>query len=127
MRVSKKVILVPVVLAVGVWAGYPAVRCYQHDHYLIDGKASCVLPILFREDTEYAPGYSTGAFRSLRVGMTKDDALGLLRPPLSKYPVEGAEEGWRWTGSPGDRSHRVRVVIFTGGRVSKIDHEFYID
>jgi hypothetical protein len=101
--------------------------CRRDPHYRLDGTAGCWLPALVEEDTEYALGYSTAAFRRLRIGMSKDEVFALLGEPLDRYPVEGAREGWRWTRSPGDRSYRVRVALFTGGRVSEVLHEFYLD
>jgi hypothetical protein len=100
-------------------------RCY--DLYVLDGLMSCVLPLLFREDTEYAPGYSPAGFRSLRPGMSQDDVFDVLGPPLEKYALEGGREGWRWSRSRGDRSYRVRVAIFETGEVSEIIHKFYLD
>src|SRR5262249_24865739 len=126
---ARRHLLYLLVLIVGLAIGWRlvggAVRCYPH--YRLDGIASCLLAALFQEDTEYAAGYASGAFQRLRPGMMKDEVLAILGQPLHKYPVKGAREGWRWSRSPGDRSYRVRVVIFDDGKATEIIHRFYID
>lgn len=104
---------------------YAGIRC--RDVYMLDGFSGCVLPLLFTEDTEYAPSYSHAAFLKLRKGMSYAEVATLLGPALEIYPVEGSREGWRWSRSHGDRSYRVRVAIFDEGRVSEIIHKFYLD
>ncbi len=84
-------------------------------------------PLVFSEDTEYAPGYSAAAFEQLRPGMSEHEVLALVGPPLEKYSIPQSGDVWQWTRSPGSNSYRERVVVFTNGRVSATRHEFYID
>ncbi len=101
-------------------------RCAQE--FALDGGGGCLTPLVFREDTEYASGYSAPAFQQLRLGMTEQEVLALLGSPLDRWPrMESGEVGWQWTRSPGSNSYRVRSVVFRSGRVVEIFHEFYID
>lgn len=93
--------------------------------YLLDGLWGLV-NIIF-EDTRYAEGYSASRFKRVKVGMTSQQVLYLLGEPLGKYPVEGGLEGWRYSESPSDSDYRVRVILFSSGRVVKIIAEYYVD
>jgi outer membrane protein assembly factor BamE (lipoprotein component of BamABCDE complex) len=42
-----------------------------------------------RDGTVYAPGYSEAGFRSIRVGMTREDVTRVLGEPLSVEPAPG--------------------------------------
>jgi hypothetical protein len=114
-------------LALAVLWGVADVRCRRDPHYLLDGLEGCVLPLAVKEDTVYAPGYSTEAFRRVRTGMSKDEVFALLGEPLNRYAVDDGREGWRWTRSARDSSYRVRVALFTGERISEMIHYFYLD
>jgi len=101
------------------------------NNYLLDGIhgwfASTVLDFGKDEDTEYAPGYSDQAFRTIKVGMTTQEVLAILGPPLEAASLGGTRETWRWSRSPGDKSYRVRAIVFEAGKVMKIKREFYVD
>lgn len=112
-------------LLLGTGLVYQRVKCQQY--FPLDGFTGCYLPLIFEEDTQYATGYSHVAFRKVQARMSTEQVLALLGSPLEKYEVEGAREGWRWTRSPGDRSYRVRVVIFEERRVAEIINYFYVD
>lgn len=57
--------------------------------------ASCAgLLLLRRDSTIYAPGYSEGKYKAVRVGMSKDAVLKVLGPPLS---VDAAPGYIQWT------------------------------
>ena len=120
-----RLILLLGALFIGARLSIGVVGCYPH--HRLDGLGSCLLPAVFQEDTEYAPGYSSQSFEKIRMGMSSGEVLTLLGPPLDRYLVAESREGWRWTRSPGDRSYRIRVVIFEGGRVTEIRHKFYVD
>ncbi len=95
--------------------------------YLLDGLDGWFFSTGFEEDTEYAGGYSDDAFRSVRLGMATRDVVALLGPPLETGALGAGRETWRWSRSPGDKSYRVRVVIFDGGRAVEIHNHFDVD
>lgn len=79
------------------------------------------------DDTEYAPGYSDHGFRRIRIGMTEQEVLSLVGPPLARGPMRGTNQTWVWSRSPSDGNYRVRTVIFENERVSKVNHGFHLD
>ena len=80
------------------------------------------------EHTRYASGYTDSAFRSVRVGMSKDEVLGLLGVPLNTWFLDPERlEVWAYTLSPSDSSYRIRVVHFREGLVVHKVSEFYVD
>jgi len=96
--------------------------------YLLDGVDGWVVASLgSQEDTEYAAGYSDEAFRRVRLGMATPDVMALLGPPLERAWLAGAKETWRWSRGVGDRTHRVRAVIFEMDRVVEIRNELSAD
>ncbi len=115
-------IVVTVLLVGGVSR---SVDCYRA--YALDGSAGCVLPLLVKEDTRFAPGYSHAKFSQVKVGMSAADVLSLLGPPLEQRQSDDGKERWWWSRSPGSHSYRFRLVVFEGGQVSRIVHEFYVD
>jgi hypothetical protein len=84
--------------------------------------------------TTYAPAYSEGQFRRVRVGMTPADVASLLGPPLQKdstSPRWSPLENWIYSEPPppgtlGDNYWR-RWVMFQGGRVVAIVDDYYED
>jgi hypothetical protein len=95
---------------------------------MLDGWPWALMPLVWEDDTEFAPGYSAAGFWMVRAGMSPAEVVARVGPPLERYPIrESGEEGWRWTRSPHDSSYRERVVIFRGGRVSEKHSEFYVD
>ena len=119
---SRRVLLAGLAAAVFVTSGMLAI-----DHYLLDGLDGWVFSGRFAEDTAYAAGYSDEAFRTVRLGMTTGDVLARLGPPLWSGLRDGARESWRWSQSPGDKSYRIRVVVFEANRVVAVYSEFYVD
>jgi hypothetical protein len=101
------------------------------NNYLLDGIhgwfVSRVLGFGKDEDTEYSRGYSDQAFRTIKVGMTEQEVLAILGPPLERASLGGTRETWRWSRSPGSKSYRVRAVVFEARRVVAIHREFYVD
>jgi hypothetical protein len=126
MSASLLAMLALLLALVGFEAQRDLRRCAQE--FGLDGRAGCVTPLFFREDTEYAPGYSAAAFAQLRVGMSEREVRALLGPPLEgdAVPSSGAA-WWLWTRSPGSNSYRVRGVVFIDGRVAAVHHKFYVD
>lgn len=101
--------------------------------------------------TIYAPKYTDGAFRSIHVGMTREEVLDALGEPflvkrtlcietpfvshngrtellsdrlpqLDRFQV--FKERWNYTKRDVDKSYRMRGVEFVQGRVSKVIHHF---
>jgi hypothetical protein len=99
----------------------------------LDGYSGWFISLLASvEDTVYAPGYSDGAFRRLRIGMSEQEVAGLLGEPLEKYDTDpdlhgGFLRGWKYARSANDQSYRVRCVRFREGRVADVISEFYLD
>jgi hypothetical protein len=124
---SARAVLAIGVIGLAILWGAADTACRRDPRYPLDGMDGCLMAPLFGEDTQYASGYSTEAFRKLRAGMSKDEVFALLGEPLGRYPVFDGREGWRWTRSPGDHGYRVRVTLFTGERISEIIHHYYLD
>jgi len=95
--------------------------------YLLDGLDGWLVSRGFAEDTQHAAAYSDDAFRTVKRGMTTGDVLARLGPPLDSGVADGARQSWRWSWSPGDESHRIRVVVFEANRVVAVYSEFYVD
>jgi len=88
---------------------------------------------IFPFDTEYAPGYSAAAFRSVRIGDSKEEVITLLGEPLFVHSVgvEGTEtwgEWLRYSWSPSGENYLVRqFMLDSEGRVVKIARKVYWD
>jgi hypothetical protein len=95
---------------------------------LLDGWPDPLWVLGFGDDTEFAAGYSAWGFLRLKDGMTVDQVLAQVGPPLQRYPIYGHPEevGWRWTRSPHDSSYRMRGAVFKNGRLSEHFSEFYV-
>lgn len=90
------------------------------------------------DDTVWAKGYPDDAFRSIKIGMTRQEVHALLGPPLEirqsynqfdfdtirQRPGEIVE---CWTTTPNDSSYRIRQVVFSGDHVVDKQAEFYVD
>jgi hypothetical protein len=96
---------------------------------LFDGWPGPLYAIPFGDDTEFAQGYSASRFWAVRQGMTEEEVVRLLGPPLRRYPARspGTEERWYWTRSPRNSSYRIRGVVFRNGLVADKQSEFYVD
>ena len=113
-----------------------------------------LVDVLFPEDTIYAPRFRESRFREIELGMTQDQVLELIGPPLwIRYFADGrmirkeeiGHQGATWIPDPpsiesseaayfyskaGHRydSYYTRVVIFgRNGSVSEIGSNFYSD
>ncbi len=88
---------------------------------------------IFPFDTEYAPGYSEAAFRSVQIGDSREDVIALLGEPLFVHTVgvEGTEtwgEWLRYSWSPSSKNYLVRQFMLDGeGQVVKILSEVWWD
>jgi hypothetical protein len=125
--VSSRAVLAIGAIGLATLWGAADTACHRDPRFPLDGMDGCLIAPLFGEDTEYASGYSTEAFRKLRAGMSKHEVFALLGEPLERYPAADGLGGWRWTRSPGDHSYRVRVTLFTDDRISEIVHHYYLD
>lgn len=96
----------------------------------IDGMPG-VIGGLLGEDTVYAVGYTDSAWRRVSIGMTRSDVVRLLGTPQKEWRIKpsrnGAENGARWSYSPGDTNYRCRVLLFRHGVVVEKHSEFYFD
>jgi hypothetical protein len=89
--------LLPVALAI-IAAWYHVVA--------IDGLPGLVVGWVVSDDTEYAPGYSDSAFRAVHEGMTSEQLMTVLGPPLGEV----------WMIEP-DKSDRCLSVYVENDRV----------
>jgi len=96
------------------------------DLYLLDGLDGWFFSHTFEEDTIFAPGYSDESFRRVRLQMSMDEVRSLLGPPLAVGEV-GDRTSWAYAKSPGDKSRRIRTIVFRDDFVAKVIHRFYVD
>ena len=92
-------------------------------------------------DTRFAPGYSEAGFDALAAGMTRDEVVARLGPPLRRFPVRQTSyqsarpstvEGWSYSGdgacSWGDFAWLGREVYFdNAGRLTETIKQVYPD
>ena len=114
-----KTVLISLIAVVLVLLGF--------HYYCLDGISGWLLSRFYDEDTPYAPGYSDSAFRKVREGMTEDEVRDLLGQPLDRWSLDNNRFGRRWSKSPSDGNYKLRVVIFTEGKVTRKTSEFYLD
>ena len=95
----------------------------------LDGWPDPLLALVFGDDTEFTSAYSAWGFWTVRRGMTTEEVLARVGPPLERYSVSRHpnQTGWRWTRSPHDSSYRIRAVIFENEKVAHKYSEFYVD
>lgn len=114
----------------GIAALASAAAALGLDSYLLDGVDGWFFSKLAVgvEDTQYASGYTDGGFRAIRIGVSKEEVLGILGSPLKVWSDdrEGLEI-WGYTSTPSDSNYRIRVVQFRGGVVVGKVSEFYVD
>ena len=93
---------------------------------LPDGILGVILPVLFPDTTNYAPGFQEKAFDDICIGDDKDEVLKVLGNPLQQDVWEGLER-WRFTESRADSHYRMRQITFENGIVVSKQSYYYID
>ena len=120
-----------------LWSLLPIGGCFLiATFFLGHGEGYCFLwPGI---DTKYAPNYNERSFGRVEVGMTKDQVLALLGPPLDThgfyrshpaYKASG-DEVWSYTSDGaapwGDWAWLSREVIFRGDSVvQRVNWTYY--
>jgi hypothetical protein len=108
------------VVAAGVTVALPFI--------MLDSWPWALMPLVWEDDTEFAPGYSALGFWLVRPGMSRAEVVAQIGAPLRRDPPrEAGEEVWRWTRSPHDSSYRERIVVFRNGHVAEKHSEFWVD
>jgi hypothetical protein len=90
------------------------------------------------DDTVWADGYSDNRWRSVYVGMKRDDVYELLGSPLEVQPNPKlfgfdaprqcpGEVVERWTRTPNNDSYSIRQLVFKGDVVVDKINIFYTD
>ena len=88
--------------------------------------AFLVFIFVFTFDTEYAPGYSETAFRSVRIGDSREEVLQVLGQPLRVYGSEGEVEVLSYSRSPSGSNYLMRdIVLDSEGRVVEIRRQIW--
>lgn len=86
-----------------------------------------VFSLIVPMDTEYAPGYSTAAFRAVHLGMSEEQVLALLGPPL-REPRWDKNHYAFYSISPSDGNYWQRILGYDEqGRVAGITVGLWID
>jgi hypothetical protein len=100
----------------------------------LDGGENLLFRMAFKSDTEYSQGYTEKKFASIKHGMTEKQVLLILGKPLKRrniynYPKPGKESDifYEYSWSPANTHYRRRYIHFENGRVTQIQHYFYID
>lgn len=93
----------------------------------IDGFQGLIWRTVTGEDTQYAAGYTDRGFIQVTNGMSRDQAQGLLGPPLNVWTNQDNSIGARWSKIPSDGNYRCRALLFTNSIVTEILSEFYED
>ncbi len=103
-------------------------------YYWLDGIGGAFWEMLIG-DTVYSQGYREYKFRRIHEGMTEEQVLEILGMPLFRGPYFP----FVWFYSYGkplykdkdpwvtDSCYTQRIIFFSGGKVSKIYHDFYFD
>ena len=94
---------------------------------LIDGIQGALWGSMFREDTEYADGYTDKGWRTVATGMTVKQVHDAIGEPWDSWSNRDESVVMRWSRSPGDTHYRCRVLTFTNGTVSNKNEEFWVD
>lgn len=72
--------------------------------------------------TRYAPGYSEGAFKRIRVGMGTNEVLQVAGKPL-RQGYNSPDRSWYWRYTDCDDSfsaYKMRMLRITNGAVAEI-------
>lgn len=96
-----------------------------------------VIPAIFMDTTKWAPGYTDAKFSSIQPGMTTNQVVQILGPPLVMRGNDFPNQYWHYTsghdgGAGGmsecDGSTHGRIVIFTESMmVTNAAAFFYVD
>lgn len=81
-------------------------------------------------DTKYAPGFSEGKFRQVKVGMSQDEVFAILGKPLGVQPFsEGTRFFYSEDGAApiGDFAWLGRLIDVKDGKVTKIINQVFYD
>lgn len=95
--------------------------------WLLDGLDGLLFSLGSDISTVYAPGYSDHAFRRVRVGMSSNEVVALLGPPLVVTIHTDGREGWAYSDKERDTSHFQRGVSFRNGVVCSKNSSYYMD
>ena len=95
------------------------------------GLPEAVCALTFADDTVYAERFSDEQFEAIAGGMTEEEVLRRLGPPIdapwTPQKPETWDRGMRWSRSGNDSHYKVRVILFREGRVTEKVAEFYVD
>jgi hypothetical protein len=120
MKLLKRLILVVVL-------GLALILTVFH-FYLLDGLTGAFFSLGEKENTVYATGYTDSGFRRIRQGMSSNDVLSILGPPLAKYDLKNPHRVlWQYSKEIEDLSFSVRNVIFKDAFVCEVICEYYVD
>lgn len=59
--------------------------------------------------------------------MTMSEVRSILGVPFEPWKITMEKESWRYSKSPGDKSYRIRVIVFENEKVISVKHKFYVD
>jgi hypothetical protein len=92
------------------------------------------IDLSFGRGTLYSVRYSESGFKSLRIGMAREEVEGIMGPPLRKvpwfgyaYPVVGGDENWRYSEPDNDGDYWRKWVIFRNGKILTTVNAWYVD
>jgi outer membrane protein assembly factor BamE (lipoprotein component of BamABCDE complex) len=91
--------------------------------------ADVVAPLIFAENTKYAPGYDETKFRSISKGVSKANVRTRLGDPLAARTFADGETVWYYSEqAAATDNYFVRNVVFDrDGHVVRTFAEFYLD
>jgi len=90
-----------------------------------DGLKGVIADMFFEDSTQYAPGYSDNAFRTVKIGMSESQVYTLLGQPLDSHTTDG--NLYLLYSIPKKSHFRDRRVILHDGVVTEKNAEFYVD
>ena len=91
----------------------------------LDGLMGVIADAYLEDSTQYAPGYSARAFRTVKIGMTESQVYTLLGQPLDTHTAGG--NLYLWYSIPKKSHFRDRRIILRDGIVTDKNAEFYVD
>lgn len=109
----KRTIIVSLVLV--------CVACCAHV-WLLEGIDGLVASYAFEDSSEFSPGYTDAAFRSIRSGMNAQAVIERLGEPLHR-----SSDVWFYSQSTHDSHFHSRLVRFHQDVVVDTFAEFYVD